>query len=42
MITLKLYENFYLHQQIKNKYYKMRIHILKQNQKSSRYNGNPN
>ena len=42
MITLKLYENFYLHQKIKNKYYKMRINILKQNQKNRRYNGNPN
>ncbi len=35
MITLKLYENFYLHQQIKNKYYKMRIHILNKIKKAA-------
>ena len=33
MITLKLNENFYLHQQVNYIYYKMRIDILKQNQK---------
>ena len=34
MITLKLNENFYLHQQVNYIYYKMRIDILKKNQKN--------
>ena len=32
-MILKLNENFYLHQQVNYIYYKMRIDILKQNQK---------
>lgn len=33
-MILKLNENFYLHQQVNYIYYKMRIDILKKNQKN--------